>query len=49
MTKRETFHKSGLGHFKKAGTVAEKVVQDFATEQKLEILLMFLFFLKENL
>jgi ribosomal protein L3 len=37
MTKRETFHKSGLGHFKK-GTVAKKKVvefQNFATEQKL--------------
>jgi large subunit ribosomal protein L3 len=29
MTKRETFHKSVLGHFKKAGTVAKKKVVEF--------------------
>jgi hypothetical protein len=34
MTKRETFHKSGLGHFKKAGTVAKKKVVEFQILQQ---------------
>jgi hypothetical protein len=34
MTKRETFPKAALGHFKKAGTVAKKKVVEFKILQQ---------------